>query len=373
MTTTASVHPADNLPARVRRFFEPAGRRYLIYAVAALVFAVLSVFPRYYLSRVKLVNQDSQANGLNSALSMLGGIQNFASLLGSHQNAEVYLMVGRSNEVVTSVIKQLKLVETHHYPSVGAAMIGLDRKVDIHTLNGGVMEITVKDRDPDYALKLVQAYRTAIELRVKSLSRDQATHKKELVTERFTDATQRLAEAQTKLESFRRANNLAEPGIQFGSALSMRTAMEGELRAKQIQLQTARQFNTDQSIEVKTILADIGAIQGQLASMDASAGQAAGLQSLASKSVDYLNLYRDEQFAEALLAIYTRSLEQVTVSELLADSNQDLSTLEEPFVEPRRPFNIFGLAPLGIVLLLAFYIEYYVPLTRLGYRRGQRA
>jgi hypothetical protein len=359
-------------PPGVMGFLHRRRNRFIIYAVLAVIFGVLSFFPRFYISRVKLISQDPAAGGLSSALGMLGGVQNFASLLGSHQTAEVYLMVGRGNEVVNEVIKKMHLIEDHRYATVPKAIVGLSHKVDIHSLNGGVLEIEVHDRDPKYALALVQAYRTAIEDRVKTISREQAALKRRLVAERFADSTQRLAETQQKLEAFRRANNLAEPGEQFGSQLGMRASLEGQLRAKQVQLQTARQFSTDQSIEVQTIRSDIAGLEGQIGRLEAETNQAAGLQSLATKSIEYLNLYREVQFAQALHEIYTRSLEQVTVSELLADSSQDLASLEEPFVEaPWRP-NIFGLAPLALILLLAFYIEYYVPATRLGYRRPRR-
>jgi len=240
------------------------------------------------------------------------------------------------------------------------------------SLNGGVLEIEVRDRDPVYALKLVQAYRAAIEDRVKAISRQQAVLKRRLVTERFSDAAQRLAESEAKLEAFRRANNLAEPGEQFGSQLGMRASLEGQLRAKQVQLNTVRQFSTDQSMEALSVRSDIAGLEGQIARLEASSNRGAGLQNMASKSIEYLNLYRDVQFAQALHEIYTRSLEQVTVSELLADSNQDLASLEEPFVEAPWRLNVFGLAPLGLVLLLAFYVEYYVPATRFGYRRPPR-
>jgi len=127
-TATSADSPRSAIPGFLRR----RRNRFIAYGLLAIIFAILSCFPRFYVSRVKMISQDPAAGGLSSALSMLGGIQNFASLLGSHQTAEVYLMVGRSNEVVTSVIKTMHLVENHRYANARAAAIGLARKVDVH-------------------------------------------------------------------------------------------------------------------------------------------------------------------------------------------------------------------------------------------------
>jgi hypothetical protein len=367
--------PADNLAQTLALFRQPRPRR-IAYAVAALIFAVLAVFPRHYVARAKLINQDEDG-GLTAVLGTLGGggLQQFASVIGNHQSSQVAMLVGRSNNVATDVVNRLHLLDQHRYRDMNQAKVALAHKVDIHILNGGVLEVEVKDRDPDFALRLVHAYQDAIEDRNAELTREQTAEKKAVVTARFVDANTRLAQSQADLDQFRRLNRLADPQAQFGAALSLKTGLQGELLAKQLALQTAEQFATPDSIEVKGLRADIAALQGQIARDDADSAVhgTQGLANQAEKSVEYLNMFRQEKFAEALYDVYTHALEQIAVQEMVTSTRHTVQVLEEPYIEPARQFNARFVGALLVVLLLAFYTEYYVPATKLSYSRGSRA
>ena len=362
---------AAQLVAALRR---PKLRR-IGYVLVALVLAVLCVFPRSYVAKSKMLPQDEQSGGLAAVLGSLGGgLQNFASLIGTHQTVEVYLLIARSNDVFADVVNRLHLVGPHGYRTAEAAKLSLARRVDIHSLTGGILEIQARDADPVRATLLTTTFGQAIQDRVAELSREQTAKKRLVIETRYKDAGEHLAQAQAALDQFRRTNRLAEPGAQFGSALGLKTTMQGEIMAKQVALQTAREFQTDNSIEVKTLQADIASLQRQVAQVDAGSptNEDFTLSALAVKNTEYLNLFRTEKFEEALYDTYTRSLEQVSVEDAIADVNTNIQIVEGPHVVPGRHFNIPAVGALLAVLLLAFYTEYYVPATRLGYRREPR-
>jgi len=322
-----------------------------------------------------MLPQDEQSGGLAAVLGSLGGgLQNFASLIGTHQTVEVYLLIARSNDVFADVVNRLHLVGPHGFRTAEAAKLSLARRVDIHSLTGGILEIQARDADPVRATLLTTTFGQAIQDRVAELSREQTAKKRLVIETRYKDAGEHLAQAQAALDQFRRTNRLAEPGAQFGSALGLKTTMQGEIMAKQVALQTAREFQTDNSIEVKTLQADIASLQRQVAQVDAGSptNEDFTLSALAVKNTEYLNLFRTEKFEEALYDTYTRSLEQVSVEDAIADVNTNIQIVEGPHVVPGRHFNIPAVGALLAVLLLAFYTEYYVPATRLGYRREPR-
>ncbi len=353
---------------------QPRPRR-IAFLIAAIICAILSIWPRTYAARVKLLSQGGDAGGLSTTLGLIGGgLQNFAALIGGHQSAEVYLAMGRSNDVENNVIGRLHLIgrKKHEYPSFEKARLALARKVDIHTLNGGILEVEAKDQDPEFALELVKAYTAAIQDRVAQLSRAQTAKKNEIVSERFAETSSALARAQQSLDQFRRANKLADPQLQFGTAATLKVGLESQLQAKQLALQTAEQFAASESIQIKSLQSEIAALKEQIARDDANSNQSglSNLAGLAEASTQYLNLYRTEKFYEALYEVYNRSLEQVTVQNLIAETSSDVQIIESPYVDPMRRYNVPGVAMLLAVLLLAFYVEYFLPTTRRGY--GQR-
>jgi hypothetical protein len=349
--------------------------RRIAYAVVALILLVLCFEPRHYLAKVKLLPQEDSGAGLSAVLAQVGGggLQNFAALMGSHQTVELLTTVGRSNEVATNVISRLHLAGTSEFGDADHAKIVLSRKVDVHSLTGGVLEIQAKDADPRLAYQLVSTYASEIQSRVAALTLEQSAKKKEVVSERFRDAVSGLAQAQAALDEFRKANGLAAPAQQFGAAVGLATSLQAELQAKQVALQATEQFKTAQNVEVQGLEASIASLQAQLAKAQSNSGgvNSGSLTAIAAKQSEYLNLFRDERFEDALVAIYTRSLEQASVEELTAKANSSIQVVEAPYIDPHRQYNIGAIGALLAVLLLAFYTEYYVPATNLG-RRTRR-
>ena len=137
---------AADLMARAQAAWNTPRQRRIGYAVLALLLAILCAFPRPYVARAKMVPQDSNTIGLGSTMNALGGqFQGFAALLGgARQPIDLYLAIGRSTEVTDDVIRRLKLIGPQGYASIGKARVALARKVDVHSLTGGILEITVR-------------------------------------------------------------------------------------------------------------------------------------------------------------------------------------------------------------------------------------
>jgi hypothetical protein len=373
VTSGDRLRSASSARDVAQRLQQPRARR-VAYAVLAVVLAVLVFFPRQYDSRVKMLPQDENAYGLTAALGMLGGgLQNFASLIASHQTIDVYVIIGQSHDVAVAVIKRLDLQHRWGLSSLDDAEVKLSHRVAIEALNGGVLEVDAKDYDREFSRELAGTYAQAIQDRATALSREGTEKKKLIVAQRFRDAVTRVAETQAALDQFRRENKLAEPGAQLGAAVTRQAELQGQLQANTVALQAAEQFATPENLQVKAIQANIAALQTQLAQANATTAPANSPTNLATKSIEYQNLYRDENFAVALYDIYSRSLEQVTVEDLTANANTNVQIIEAAHVDPHWQLNLYGAGALCALLLIAFYTEYYAPATRLGRTGRPRA
>ncbi|MCG2840508.1 capsule biosynthesis protein [Sandaracinobacter sp. RS1-74] len=347
-----------------------------LYAAAALLLAVLAVVPQPYVARAKLVPQDSNSLGLGSMMSAIGGqLQGFAALLGGgRQPVDFYLAIARGAEVRDDVIERLKLVGPGGYASADKARLALIRDVDIHSLTGGIVEIEVETHSAARSEALTAAYLAAITERIRALGHERIERKRELVLGRFREASARVAEAEQALNAFRKRNNLAEPEAQLGSELSLRVGLQAQLQAKQVQLDTLAQFQGPDNPEQQALRAEIASLRAQIGrstrpDVGAAGPNVAGLSDVHSQ---YLNLYRDYRFAQALYEIYARSSEQVTVESLASESVSDVQVIEAPRLDPDRKYNLPALALLALLALLAFFTEIYAPATgiRLWKDRG---
>ncbi len=352
--------------------------RRLAYLLAALIAAVLIFFPRPYLARAKIVPQDTGATAASTTalLGQLGpGTQGIGSLLsGGRPSNDLYLVIGRSDSVAKDVIKRLKLVGPGQmFPTERKARLWLDKKIDIHLLLGGVMEIEAKLYDPALAEKLTAAYARAISDSLASFGEQLINNKRALVEERFRDATQRVASAEAAIDSFRRRNNLAEPEAQFGAALSKRTDLEGQIQAKQLELRSLSQFRGPESNELAAARNELAGLRAQLARTIAPGEGAAGpnLAALTNVQFRYLALYRDLRFQQGIYDIYRRSSEQIAVEEMAAESASYIQVIDPAGLSPDRQYNVWAIASLALIVLMALFTEWYGPATGL-FRRPAR-
>lgn len=355
---------------------EPRTRR-LAYAALALLLAVLCVFPRPYVARAKMVPQDSNSVGLGSMMNALGGqLQGFAALLGgAKQPIDMYLAISRGTEVTDDVIRRLGLVGPQGYASIDAARLALARKVDVHSLTGGIVEVEVRTHDAGKAQALTAAYAKAISDRIIALGRDRVRRKRAVVQDRFKEAATRVTTAEAALNSFRRRNNLAEPEAQLGSALSLRAGLEAQLQAKLVELETLQRFQGPDNPQLQSVQSEVASIRAQIArTAEAKLGVTGpNVAGLSQVSGEYLNLYRDYRFAQALYEVYARSSEEVAVETLASETASDVQVIEAPRLDADRKYNIPAVALLILTVLATLFTEIYAPATGidLGLKRRE--
>ncbi|CUS45273.1 MAG: capsule biosynthesis protein [Pseudomonadota bacterium] len=351
--------------------------RRMAYAVLTLLLAILCLIPRPYVARAKMVPQDSNSVGLGSMMNALGGqLQGFAALLGgAKQPVDMYLAISRGTEVTDDVIRRLRLVGPQGYSSIDQARVALAQKVDVHSLTGGIVEVEVRMHDAVRAQALTEAYVRAISDRIIALGRDRVRRKRQVVQDRFKEAAARVATAETALDGFRRRNNLAEPEAQLGSALSLRTGLEAQLQAKLVELETLQRFQGPDNPQLQSVQSEVASIRAQIARTAQARLGVTGpnVTGLSQVSGEYLNLYRDYRFAQALYEVYARSSEEVAVETLASETASDVQIIEAPRLDADRKYNISAVALLALVILTALFTEIYAPATGidLGLRRRE--
>ncbi|NOU02704.1 MAG: capsule biosynthesis protein [Novosphingobium sp.] len=339
--------------------------RLFAYGILAVVLVVLCLFPQPYLARAKVVPGDGGLSNIFGA----GQTVNLSSLLGGDRSTvEVNLQMARSEEVTSEVIRQLALVGPgRSYATELAAKRALGKKVDIHTLLGGIIEIETKSWDQDWALSVTKAYVDAVAHRLGDYVRNQVIRKRKLVENRLFSAQTRLSRAEAVLTEFRRANRLPDVGAQLGSQLMLRTNLESQIQAKQVELATLRSTSGPENPRLRAAEQQISALQRQLATAGSSRTTVSGptVGGLTGISLQYANLYRDYAFAQATFEVYSRIAEETASQEIIAQDRMQVAVVDSAHVDSERYFNTIPVALLALLVLAALFVEVYAPATGL--------
>jgi uncharacterized protein involved in exopolysaccharide biosynthesis len=328
-------------------------RRTILFVLTA-VCAILTLFPQEYRAAVSLTPTDPASLGLSSTLGQLGAVGN---VFGNQAAVEVSLKVARSEYVRSIIAKQLDLPRV-----LGKTMLAthrwLDREVDVRALRGGIIQIETRQRDPEFAQRIVGAYGQALRAQLAIIARTQTTQKREILAQLVDDASERLARAQFAYDSFRLRTRYSSPQAAIYAAGDRIPELEATIRTKQVQLSAIRQFATDDNIRVRQIRAEIGALESQLAmARSTSPADRSSVGSVVRESTQVDKLRRELDVAQSLYDNYKRYLQGTSVEDLTSSAN--IRVLEPPFVDTARQFNTVPLVIGLVVVLLGLAIEFY--------------
>jgi uncharacterized protein involved in exopolysaccharide biosynthesis len=345
---------AATLPgARIRR---------ITLGVLAIVFAILSIWPRLYLARAQLVPNTS-GGGLAALLgASSSGTGLLSSLIGGDQglSIEVDLAAARSEAVASDVASQLRQKGLLKADDMAKAATTLRHKAEIEAIRGNILQISVKDHRPAYAKAVVDAYVAALRDRLSDFSMRQASEKKTVADNRLSEAAIDVSRTEADLDRFRNANGLAAPEAQLGPAIALVTSLQANLQAEQTSLQAQLRFATDENIQVKAARARIEGLKAQLAQAQARAAASGGptLGAMTPQLNEYENLFRAAEFAQAEYEVYKKYMETITVEQL--SSSMNMSVLDPPYLATERQFNIGAVGALVLIILLFGLSEFYL-------------
>lgn len=326
-----------------------------ILAVLIGIFVVLSFFPERYRAAATLTPTDPQSLGLSGALGQLGAIN---SVFGNQAAVEIALKVARSVYVRDTVIDDLKLKDRLGFSSDVAVHRWLEDEVDARTLRGGIILFETYRKDPDLAKDLITAYASATQARLTEINRRQTEYKRDVLMKLVTDASDRVTRAQNAYDTFRLRTRYGDPEMAMEAIGSRIPVLESAIKAKEVQLNAARQFATDENMAVRQLIAERDALERQLAQAKATnPEQSNSVGRVVRASTQAEKLMRELSVARGLYESYMRYFEGTGVEDLT--STASVRVLEPPFVDTERQIDYrFAALALALALLWAA-IEFY--------------
>lgn len=350
--------------SRSRPLRRPWIRR-AVFAAALAVLAGLTFFPERYRAAVTLTPTDPSSLGLGAALGQLGALN---SVFGSQAAVEISLKIANSVDTRRAVIRRLDLVRRLDLGSEVEASRWLEKHVSIRALRGSIVQVETFNRDPVFGRTLVGAVTDELRNRLAVIARRQTTYKRDILIQLVSQANDRLTRAQAAYDTFRRQTRFANPGGAIDAIGNRIPVLQAAIKAKEVELNAARQFATDENVSVKQILAEITSLRRQLAEFQALApDNPNALGRVVEQSTEAQRLERELAVATSLYYNYRNYLAGTTVEDLTSLAN--VRILEQPFVDTDRQLNMGPMVLFILVLLLGGAIEFYALRPPVGDRR----
>lgn len=325
------------------------------FATLILIFGFLSFYPERYRAAATLTPTDPSNMGLSGTLSQLGA---FNGVFGNQAQIEIALKVSRSIYVRQIAARQLHLGTRLGISDPVKLDRWIEKKVDIRSLRGGIIQIEVKSGDARLARDLVAAIASATQERLAEINRTQTAYKRDVLLKLVSEASERLSSARVAYDSFRLRSHYANPQLQMSETESRIPELEGMIKAKEVQLNTVRQFATDQNVAVQQVQEQLNTLRAQLAQAKASTpANDDAVGRLVRVSTENERLQRELTIAQTLYDSYMRYLEGTAVENLTSTANVRL--LEPPFVDSARQINYAPAAIALALLLLWAAVEFY--------------
>lgn len=348
------------------RYFGDARRRWGIIAIAIAICALLTFYPQKYRAAASMTPTDPSSLGLSGALGQLGAIN---SVFGNQAAGEVALRVARSIYVRQIIIKKLDLVRKQGFLSYSAADRWLQNNIDIRGQRGGVIEIALLSTDSKLGLAIVEGYTEATRRRLAEIGKKQTEYKRTVLVELVAETEARLDKAQSDYDTFRRRTRYAQPSSAIGAIGERIPVLQSAIKNKEVQLSAVRQFNTDESLQVRQILAELQALNRQLAdAQTVNPEERDSVGMVIEESTKVRELERKLAIARSLYDSYTRYLEGTSVEDLTQTAV--VRILEPPYIDTARQYNLLPFAIGILLLLMAVAIEFYNWRPPVGSRKG---
>jgi uncharacterized protein involved in exopolysaccharide biosynthesis len=310
---------------------------FMITTAAVLLSLIYSLtLKNVYTAKATLLPPQKDSGGGASALlaSMGGGLAGLAGGLGG--SADLYLGILRSRTVTDAVIKRLDLDTEFKSKNADSTRVTLQGLVKFQAGKDGIITISADYKDPVKAALLANTFIDELQKKSIQLNLTKASTERSFLEKRLVMVKQDLKTAEEEMKSFQEKNKTIKADSQAAAAIEGIARLRAEVVTREVQLAAMRNSMTDESSEVRTLLAGITKLRSQLNSMSGSSGGGVipSVGNAPSIGVEYVRRLRELKTQEALYEQLTKQFELAKINE--ARDSSSLQVLDEAVAPLRK-------------------------------------
>lgn len=302
-----------------------------IVAAAAILSVIYSLtLKNVYSAKATLLPPQKDSGGGAAALlaSMGGGLGSLAGGLGG--STDLYMGILKSRSVADAVIKRLDLQNEFKSTNADLTRATLQGLVKFQAGKDGIITVTADYKEPAKAALLANTFVDELQKKSLQLNLTKASTERGFLETRLVGVKQDLKVAEDEMKGFQEKNKTIKADSQAAAAIEGIAQLKAEIVTKEVQLAALRHSMTDESPEVRSLLAGIGRMRSQLGAMSGG-GDGGGVipsaGSVPSIGLEYVRRLRELKTQEALYEQLTKQYELAKINE--ARDSSSLQVLDE--------------------------------------------
>jgi len=250
-----------------------------------------------------------------------------ANVLGMKSTGALFLGLLRSRTVEEHIIEQFRLQSVYWVRYRQDARKVLNSRTDlVEDRKSGIITITVRDRDPQRAHDIAQAYVEELNHLVSQVSTSSARRERVFIEQRLSAVKADLEDAEQQFSAFASKNTALDIKEQTKAMVESAALLQGQLIAAQSELEGLVQIYNPNNVRVRSAQARVDELKRQLSKIS---GTDASLAADASQSNDqYPSIRKLPLLGVQWADLYRRVKIQETVYELL-NQQYELARIQE--------------------------------------------
>jgi capsule polysaccharide export protein KpsE/RkpR len=298
--------------------------------------AIAFLIPRKYDSTVRIMPPDTQGDTgmMLAALSAKtglapGGLASLAgSMLGMKNTGALFVDLLQSRTVQNKIVDRFHLQKVYWERYKQDAREVLGNRTDVkEDRKSGVIIIVVRDRSPERARDMAQAYVDELDRLVAQVSTSAARRERIFIEQRLLGVRRDLEDAEQRFSNFASKNTTLDIKEQTRAMVGSAAMLQGEVIAAQSEVQSLQQIYTPNNVRVRAAEARIYELKRQLQKLGGT-DESLGLGSSSSKDdlypslrklpllgVEWADLYRATKIQETLFEHLTQQYEMAKIQE----------------------------------------------------------
>ncbi|HEX4580662.1 MAG TPA: GNVR domain-containing protein [Acidobacteriaceae bacterium] len=302
-----------------------ARRKWLIagWALAGLVIAIVAILRSTTLYQSQAVIMPPQQEQSSAALlSQLGALTAFAGVgsnLGLKNPSDLYVAILQTNLVADNMVDRFHLMDVYKIPDRDGAAGTLRKRTKFVTSKDGLIQITVEDRDPKFAVVLANGYADELFQQNNRLAIGSAAQRRLFFEQQLAQEKDRLADAEVAMKQTQQSTGVLQLSGQAQTIIGQEANLQANITSREVQLGSLLSSSTEQNPEVVRLRTELTGLREQLQQMQKGTnGAMLSQREFPAAGLEYIRQERNVQYHQTLYDLLARQLEAARIDEAKA-------------------------------------------------------
>lgn len=314
----------------------------ILLLTAPLVIGILTalaslMLSNSYLAETTILPPQQQKDLTAMLMGQVGGLGGFAANaagLSLKDPNDYYIGLLKSRSVADSVIRRNRLAQHYDAKLRRDQRKMLAKRTKIVAKKDGTISISVEDQDSVLCAAIAASYVHALQSILQHQKELDASRRRQFFDARLMEAKSHMTQIEDSLNLFLKKNNLVSVEAAGMVGVQEAAGLRAELSSREVMLGAMQNSFAQESQQVQQIRAEISSLRARLkavnsGSLDGSLGNGA----LPDVGMQYMRLFREQKYQEALFEILAKQYE---IARLEEANNTSVIQILDPAEIPER-------------------------------------